>query len=139
MVLNKMETVGSYLKRLESDPSEVDALYRDLLISVTSFFRDQETFEYLKGDVIPDILNHRHGDLPIRVWVPGCATGEEAYSIAILLLESLQSSGGTPPVQIFASDISKQAIQVARDGQYPENIAADVSAGAPAEIFRQIR
>ncbi len=73
------------------------------------------------------LLKHRHGDLPIRVWVPGCATGEEAYSIAILLLECLQSSGA-PPVQIFASDISKQAIQVARDGHYPENIAADVSA-----------
>jgi two-component system, chemotaxis family, CheB/CheR fusion protein len=127
MVLNKMETVGSYLARLQSDPSEVEALYRDLLINVTSFFRDPETFECLKSDVIPDILNHRHGDLPIRVWVPGCATGEEAYSIAILLLECLQSSGAGLPVQIFASDISKQAIQVARDGQYPENIAADVS------------
>ena len=126
MVLNKMETMGSYLKRLESDPSEVEALYRDLLINVTSFFRDPETFEYLKSDVLPDILKHRHGDLPIRVWVPGCATGEEAYSIAILLIECLQSSGA-PPVQIFASDISKEAIQIARDGHYPENIAADVS------------
>jgi two-component system CheB/CheR fusion protein len=65
----------------------VDALYRDLLISVTSFFRDTETFEYLKSDVIPDMLKRHRGDLPIRVWVPGCATGEEAYSIAILLLE----------------------------------------------------
>jgi len=127
MVLNKIETVGSYLKRLENDPSEVDALYRDLLISVTSFFRDAETFEYLKSDIIPDILKRRHGDLPIRVWVPGCATGEEAYSIVILLLESLQSARGSPTVQIFASDISKQAIQFARDGLYPENVAADIS------------
>jgi two-component system CheB/CheR fusion protein len=135
MVLNKMETVGSYLKRLESDASEVDALYRDLLINVTSFFRDQETFEYLKSAVIPDILSRRHGDLPIRVWVPGCATGEEAYSIAILLIECLQSLARTPPVQIFASDISKQAIQVARDGHYPENVAADVSAERLQKFF----
>jgi two-component system, chemotaxis family, CheB/CheR fusion protein len=127
MVLHKLETVGSYLKCLEADPSEVEALYRDLLINVTSFFREPDTFEYLKSDVIPDILLHRRGDMPIRVWVPGCATGEEAYSIAILLLESRQSPAGTPPVQIFASDISKQAIQIARDGHYPENIAADVS------------
>jgi two-component system CheB/CheR fusion protein len=127
MVLHKVETVGSYLKRLENDPSELEALYRDLLISVTSFFRDPETFEYLKSDVIPHILKQRHGDLPIRVWVPGCATGEEAYSIAILLLESLQSPAGSTPVQIFASDISKQAIQIGRDGLYAENIASDVS------------
>src|SRR3984885_3808306 len=134
MVLNKMETVGSYLKHLESDPSEVEALYRDLLINVTSFFRDAEIFEYLKSDVIPNILNHRQGDLPIRVWVPGCATGEEAYSIRILLSECLQSSAG-PPVQIFASDISREGIQVARDGHYPENIAADISAERLRRFF----
>ena len=137
MVLNKMETVAAYLRRLEADPSEVEALYRDLLINVTSFFRDPETFEYLERHVIPDMLKHRQGDLPIRVWVPGCATGEEAYSIAMLLLESVQSSGGSPSIQIFASDISKQAIQVARDGFYPENIAADVSAERLRKIFRQ--
>ena len=73
-------------------------------------------------------MKHRHGDLPVRVWVPACATGEEVYSIAMLFLESAASSGGCqPPVQIFASDISKQAIQIARDGRYPENIVADVS------------
>ena len=126
MVLNKMETIAGYVKHLEADPSEVEALYRDLLINVTSFFRDPETFEYLKTDIIPDILKHRQGDLPIRVWVPGCATGEEAYSIAMLLIEAMPSSRPLP-VQIFASDISKQAVQAARDGRYPENIVADVS------------
>ena len=126
MVLNKTETIGSYLKRLEADPSEVEALYRDLLINVTSFFRDPETFEYLKSDVLPDILKHRHSDLPVRIWVPGCATGEEAYTIAMLFLECLPSSG-VSAFQIFASDISKEAIQIARDGDYPKNIAADVS------------
>src|SRR5580698_6915344 len=127
MVLSKMDSVSAYLRRLEADPAEVEALYRDLLINVTSFFRDPETFEYLERHVIPDILKNRRGDLPIRVWVPGCATGEEAYSIAMLLLEPVQSSGNSPFIQIFASDISKQAIQVAREGFYPENIAADVS------------
>jgi two-component system CheB/CheR fusion protein len=136
MVLHKLETAGSYLKRLESDHSEVEALYRDLLINVTSFFRDPETFEYLKSDVIPDILKQRQGDLPIRIWVPGCATGEEAYSIAILLLESLGPAAGQP-VQIFASDIGKEAIQVARDGQYPENIVADVSPERLQKFFAQ--
>jgi two-component system CheB/CheR fusion protein len=96
MVLNKLETMGAYLKRLESDPSEVEGLYRDLLINVTSFFRVPETVEYLENDVIPEILKHHGGELPIRVWVPGCATGEEAYSIAILLVEGLQSAGTTP-------------------------------------------
>ena len=85
MVLSKMDTVAAYLRRLEADPAEVEALYRDLLINVTSFFRDPETFEYLERHVIPDMLKNRRGDLPIRVWVPGCATGEEAYSIAMLL------------------------------------------------------
>ncbi len=134
MVLNKTETLGSYLKRLEADPSEVESLYRDLLINVTSFFRDPETFEYLKNDVLPDILKHRHGDLPVRIWVPGCATGEEAYTIAILLLECLPSSGASA-LQIFASDISKEAVQIARDGEYPENIAADVSAERLRKFF----
>jgi len=127
MVLNKIETMGAYLNRLEGDPSEVEALYRDLLINVTSFFREPETFEYLKREIIPHILRNRHGDLPIRVWVPGCATGEEAFSIAMLLIESTEVAARPPAIQIFASDISKQAIQIARDGHYPENIAADVS------------
>jgi two-component system, chemotaxis family, CheB/CheR fusion protein len=137
MVLSKMETMGAYLKRLEADPAEVEALYRDLLINVTSFFREPETFEYLKSEVIPQILRNRRGDLPIRVWVPGCATGEEAYSIAMLLIECLQLAPETPAVQIFASDISKQAIQVARDGHYPENIAADVSPERLQRFFAQ--
>ncbi|MBZ5611724.1 MAG: PAS domain-containing protein, partial [Acidobacteriia bacterium] len=126
MVLNRIETLGDYWKRLETDPAEVEALYRDLLIHVTSFFRDAETFEFLNSHVIADLAQHRNRDLPIRIWVPGCATGEEAYSIAILLLESMPPGGG-PPVQIFATDISKLAIDAARDGLYTGSIVADVS------------
>ncbi len=136
MVLNKIETVGAYLKRVETDPAEVEALYRDLLIHVTCFFRDPDTFEYLHKHVIPEILKHRQGDLPIRVWVPGCATGEEAYSIAMVLIEALgESSGVTQLVQIFATDVSKQAIQVAREGRYTENIVADISPERLAKFF----
>jgi len=126
MVLHKTETVGAYLKRLESDPAEVEALYQDLLINVTCFFRDQEVWQFLKEQVIPGILKNRISDAPIRIWSPGCATGEEPYSIAMLLLECLEPSGA-PPIQIFATDISMQAIQTARDGLYPENIVSDVS------------
>lgn len=126
MVLHKIENAGAYLKRLQSDPSEVQALYQDLLINVTSFFRDQEVWQHLKEHIIPEILKKRKPDAPIRVWVPGCATGEEPYSIAMLLLESLEPSGG-PPIQIFTTDVSKQAIQFAREGLYRENIVSDVS------------
>ncbi|MGP0073076.1 MAG: chemotaxis protein CheB [Bryobacteraceae bacterium] len=126
MVLHKIETIGAYLKRLESDPSEVEALYQDLLINVTCFFRDPEVWQFLKDQIFPSILKNRKTDAPIRIWVPGCATGEEPYSIAMLLLECKEPSGGAP-IQIFATDISKQAIQTARDGIYRENIVSDVS------------
>jgi two-component system, chemotaxis family, CheB/CheR fusion protein len=126
MVLNKIETLSAYVKRLESDTSEVEALYQDLLINVTCFFRDQETWEFLRDRIVPEILRHRPSGQPVRVWVPGCATGEEAYSIAMMLIEAWPPSEG-PVVQIFASDISKQAVQAARDGLYTENIVADVS------------
>jgi two-component system CheB/CheR fusion protein len=126
MVLHKIETIGAYLKRLESDPSEIEALYQDLLINVTCFFRDQDVWQFLKEEIIPGILTNRRTNSPLRVWVPGCATGEEPYSIAMLVLECMEPSGG-PPIQIFATDISKQAVQAARDGYYPENIVSDVS------------
>lgn len=136
MVLHKIETVGAYLKRLQSDPAEVQALYHDLLINVTSFFRDAEVWQHLKDYIIPEILKKRKPDVPIRVWVPGCATGEEPYSIAMLLLESMEPTGG-PPIQIFATDVSKHAIQIARDGVYRENIIVDVSAERLRRFFVQ--
>ena len=126
MVLHKIEKVAAYLKRLESDPNEVRALHQDLLINVTCFFRDPEVWAHLKEEIIPHIVKKRSPGAPIRVWVPGCATGEEPYSIAMLLLECLDVTGG-PAIQIFATDISRQAIQVAREGIYAENIISDVS------------
>ncbi len=125
-----LRTIGStaeYVRQLEKDPAELSALERDLLIGVTSFFRDAESFEALKSLVFPKIVQNRPANGGIRIWVPGCATGEEAYSIAILWQEYLRETGNAFPVQIFASDISEAAIEKARGGKYLANIAPDLS------------
>ena len=115
------------------------ALQRDLLIGVTSFFRDPESFETLKKVVFPRILQGRPANETIRVWVAGCATGEEAFSIAISLQEYLNETGGAVPVQIFASDISLAAIEKARAGRYLENIAADLTPERLEPLFHKDR
>lgn len=106
---------------------KVDALRQDLLINVTSFFREPEAFAKLHKKFLPKILKGRSPDAPLRVWIPGCATGEEAYSVAICLLEAFGELSAAPPMQIFATDISERAVNRAREGLYPQNIAADVS------------
>jgi len=127
LALRNIDSLAEYASRLEDDTEELAALQRDLLISVTSFFRDPGSFESLKNLVYPRILQGRPAHAPIRVWVPGCATGEEAFSIAISLAEYLSQTGASFPVQIFGSDISMQAIEKARAGRYLENIIADMS------------
>ncbi|MBS3908497.1 MAG: SpoIIE family protein phosphatase [Actinobacteria bacterium] len=127
MVVNKLDALEAYVRYLQEYPAEVMALYQDILITVTDFFRDRETFETLKKGVFPEIIKDKAPDLPIRVWVPGCSTGEEPYSIAMSLLESLEGMPKKPPVLIFATDINEIAIEKARAGIYPENITADVS------------
>ena len=127
LALRNIEGLVEYRELLEKDSDELAALQRDLLISVTSFFRDPEAFECLKKIVFPRILQGRPANDTIRIWVAGCATGEEAFSIAILLQEYLNEAGAAFPVQIFASDISQSAIEKARSGRYPENIAADLT------------
>ena len=127
LALRNLTNLEEYATLLKANPGERIALQRDLLISVTNFFRDPESFEGLKKHVFPAILQDRTAGLTIRIWVPGCATGEEAYSIAITLQEYLEESGNAFPVQIFASDISEAAIERARSGKYPNNIEADVS------------
>ena len=127
LALCNIDGLGEYSKRLETDSGEMMALQRDLLIGVTSFFRDPESFESLKKVVFPRILQGRPDNETIRVWVAGCATGEEAFTIAILLQEHLNETGAAFPVQIFASDISRAAIEKARSGRYLENIAADLT------------
>src|SRR5262249_56988704 len=109
------------------DADEAQALLGDLLISVTSFFRDKEAFKTLEQQVIPQLFHGKLSDRSIRVWVPGCATGEEAYSIAMLLLEQASRQDIRPAIQLFGSDIDAKALAVAREGQYPAAVEADVS------------
>src|SRR5262245_5168148 len=117
----------AYLSFLRENPHEVDALMEELLISVTSFFRDPDAWQALADEALPQLINERPTSYPLRVWVPGCATGEEAYSVAILLEEQIQKAERIHPLQIFATDLDERAIDVARVGIYPEGISADVS------------
>jgi two-component system CheB/CheR fusion protein len=127
MVLHKVVSLEQYIKFLQQKPDEVQALYSDILIHVTRFFREPESFNALSEIVFPACLTQRRGDEPIRIWVPGCATGEEAYSVAICLLEFLGEKTGTVPVQVFATDVSEPSVDFARAGVYADNITQDVS------------
>ncbi|HEV3330894.1 MAG TPA: chemotaxis protein CheB [Bryobacteraceae bacterium] len=127
MALNKVETVEQYARVLLENRPELQSLFHDILINVTGFFREAATFESLKRDVFPVLLRERSPDNPIRVWVPGCSTGEETYSVAICLMESLHDAGLAIPIQIFGTDLSEPALARARAGLYPESVAADVS------------
>ncbi|HEV2465243.1 MAG TPA: CheR family methyltransferase [Acidobacteriaceae bacterium] len=128
MVLHRMDKLADYVALLHGDRGEVNALYQDLLINVTSFFRNPEAFESLKQIVYPAILQTRgYSAAPIRIWVPGCSTGEETYSHAMSLVEFLGEKRTEVPIQIFGTDLSETAIQRARAGMYKESIEADVS------------
>ena len=127
MGLNQIDRLPDYLAFLQAYPGEVKRLANDLLISVTSFFRDRDAFQVLETQVVPDLVGDRKADEALRVWVPGCATGEEAYSIAMLLLEQLAAGQKTCRLQLFATDVADDALDVARRGSYPDSITADVS------------
>lgn len=127
MLLYKLEQLEDYAAYLQEHPAEVKALYEEILIHVTSFFRDPEAFELLKERVFPTITQNKSAEFPIRIWVAGCSTGEEVYSIAIGLLEFLSNQVTQPPIQIFATDISELAIDKARSGIYAENQMVEVS------------
>jgi two-component system CheB/CheR fusion protein len=133
MLLNHFDSLEQYRQLVRENAAEARALHHDILIGVTSFFRDGGSVEGLANLVFPAIVKNRSKDQPIRVWVAGCASGEESYSIAIALTEFLDGRLGNIPVQIFATDISEEAIEQARAGLYPPNIAADVS---PARLRR---
>lgn len=127
MLLYKLEQLKDYAAYLQAHPAEVKALYEEILIHVTSFFRDPDAFELLKERVFPTITQNKSAEFPIRIWVAGCSTGEEVYSIAICLLEFLADKVTQPSIQIFATDISEQAIDKARAGIYAENQMVEVS------------
>lgn len=135
MLLLHIENLPDYVKLLQDSSSEVEALYHDLLINVTSFFRDPDAFASLKQLAFPEIMKARQQDAPIRIWVPGCSTGEEVYSIAICLLEYLGNPAGGVRIQIFATDIDEPAIEKARAGVYAENIVGAVSQERLASFF----
>lgn len=127
MLLNDFHTLPEYVSYARSNPEEIDALHRDILINVTGFFRDPGAFDFLSRKVLPGMVGPDDSKSPIRVWVSGCSTGEEAYTIAILLSEALAKAKSGRRVQIFATDVSEASIRRAREGIYPANIAADVS------------
>jgi two-component system CheB/CheR fusion protein len=126
MHLHGIDDMEAYARLLEQSGDEIDALWRDWLIGVSSFFRDPEAFRALES-ALPDLLARREDGSPLRIWIPGCATGEEAYSLIIVLLETLRRLKKDREVQVFATDLNPAAIQVARAGRYPGGIAADVS------------
>jgi len=132
MMVHGVDTLDNYRLYLERHPSQLQALYSDLLVNVTRFFRDSEAFGILQRSVFPSIIKRRPADAPIRVWAPGCATGEEVYSLGIGLLES-PGETAILPIQLFGTDVSEPAIVKARAGIYPENIELDV----PAALLRR--
>ncbi|MDO8840870.1 chemotaxis protein CheB, partial [Methanocalculus sp.] len=135
MAIHQIEKIDEYLKYLQQTPVEMEALFRDFLIGVTSFFRDPEAFKVLEERIIPDIFSGKNADATIRVWVAGCSTGEEAYSIAILIQEFIEEQKKVCNVQVFATDIDSNAIATARVGLYPDSIATDISPKRLAHFF----
>ena len=135
MAVNQIERLVEYLSYFQQTPAEAAALFRDLLIGVTNFFRDPEAFEILEKEAIPRLFTGKQAGGSVRVWVPGCSTGEEAYSIAILLQERMETLKAHFAVQVFATDIDGEAIAQSRAGVFPVNIAADLSAERLARFF----
>ncbi|MBI5558824.1 MAG: PAS domain-containing protein [Deltaproteobacteria bacterium] len=135
MLVHQIERLEEYVLFLQKNPLEAQALFRDLLIGVTSFFRDPEAFAALATYIGPRLFAGRPADAPIRVWVPACSSGEEAYSLAILLQEQMEELKRYFTVQIFATDIDSRSIETARCGLYPASIAGDVSRDRLARFF----
>jgi two-component system, chemotaxis family, CheB/CheR fusion protein len=135
MELLQIGQLALYVEHLRQQPTEVELLFQDLLINVTHFFRDPQAFEALAELVLPQICHTKDGITPVRVWVPGCASGEEAYTVAILLHEQLDQLDKPPPMQIFATDIDEQALEAARQGHYNTAIESHVSAERLARYF----
>ena len=137
MAVHQIERIEDYVRYLQLTPGEVDALFRDLLIGVTNFFRDPEIFSEIQRLVIPRIFSGKASGSAVRVWVAGCSTGEEAYSIAVLLREHMDETKTDYQVHVFATDIDRDSIERARSGIYPSSIIADVSPERLAQYFDQ--
>jgi two-component system CheB/CheR fusion protein len=135
MALAGAQEIDDYLKTLQKDGAELELLAKDLLIHVTQFFRDPAAFDALAKSVIPELVRQHAADQPIRIWVPGCSTGEETYSLAMLFMEELAAAKKSLKLQLFASDVSPEAVAYARNGVYSESIKDDVSAERLARFF----
>jgi two-component system CheB/CheR fusion protein len=135
MAVHQLETMDAYVRYLQQTPAEVDALFGDLLIGVTNFFRDPDAFQMLEDQAIPKLFTGKPNGATVRVWSAGCSTGEEAYSLAILLVERMEALKQSYTVQVFATDIDPRAIATARAGVYPASIAADMSPERLARFF----
>jgi two-component system CheB/CheR fusion protein len=137
MAMAAIETddMDRYLNVLRSDTSELDLLAKDLLINVTSFFRDPKVFDLLAEKIVPDLVRSQTPDHPLRIWIAGCSTGEETYSLAMLFREQITAAKRSVKLQVFASDVDSDAVASAREGLYPETIEADVSPARLARFF----
>lgn len=135
MVLRHMVNAVDYLALLQDSPDEAEKLCNDLLINVTQFFRDPEAFSYLGRDVLRELVAAHDTSRPVRIWVPACSTGEEAYSLAMATIEHISQMRKDLKLQIFASDVDERALSIARAGIYPETIEADVSAARLNRFF----
>ena len=138
MALHKFDTPDHYVRHLKAHRSELDLLFQDMLINVTAFFREPAAFDAIRARVLPAIFKNRKPEETVRVWVPGCATGEEAYSVAICLLEYIGEARLNVPVQVFGTDLSDSALETARAGVYTESIVADVSAERLRRFFVRV-
>ncbi len=139
MQVRRIEHFGDYLELLRTEPDEARVLGDDLLITVSSFFRDPEVFQHIEDVVLPAIFATKAPGDQVRVWSVGCATGEEAYSLAMLLAEQAERSDSPPEIQVFASDLHERSLGKARDGFYPGDIRTDVSAERLGRYFREER
>lgn len=135
MSVSRVKDPEQYLSFLYRNPEELEALFKELLIGVTSFFRDAEAFQYIRKKVLPDLLTRNNSQQPFRVWIPGCSTGEEVYSLVILIKECLDEMDLKKEIQVFGTDIDATGIEKAREGLYPQNIAADVNAERLSRFF----
>jgi two-component system CheB/CheR fusion protein len=137
MLLEDVSTMRDYVAALKKNPARLEILYQDILINTTQFFRDPAALESLKRKVFPEILTRRASDGPVRIWVPGCSKGQEAYSILIALIEFLDDAGEVE-VQMFASDVNERDVEFARAGVYPQGIATEVSPERLSRFFVQV-
>ncbi len=138
MLLAGIPKVEQYVTELSNDPKKLQELYNDLLINVTSFFRDEAAFDTLKAVVFPEIVRNRDLKDPVRIWVPGCSTGEEVYSVAIALLEYLGEGANQIPIQMFGTDVSEPAIDKARKGIYPAAGVQQLSSDRQRKYFKRV-